>query len=106
MKQRLLQQLVLSEWKGRVPFTFMSVSLALRRANHAEWKDACLSLAHCERITNGVAEAPLILNRKPLTEMQGAPAPGSALARGRRPETKMDENNHGPDARRSPLRFL
>ncbi|GBP82044.1 hypothetical protein EVAR_32145_1 [Eumeta japonica] len=25
----------------------MSVSLALRRANHAQWKDACLSLAHC-----------------------------------------------------------
>ncbi|GBP63598.1 Protein-tyrosine sulfotransferase [Eumeta japonica] len=31
----LLGGLTVLEWKGRVPFTFMSVSLALRRANHA-----------------------------------------------------------------------
>ncbi|GBP15166.1 Proteasome adapter and scaffold protein ECM29 [Eumeta japonica] len=43
--------LFLSEWKG-VPFTFMSVSLALRRANHAEWKGRVpLTRSHCKRIT-------------------------------------------------------
>ncbi|GBP32588.1 hypothetical protein EVAR_25947_1 [Eumeta japonica] len=39
----LLGGLTVLEWKGRVPFTFMSVSLALRRANHASGRDACLS---------------------------------------------------------------
>ncbi|GBP08993.1 hypothetical protein EVAR_78349_1 [Eumeta japonica] len=53
MKQRLLQlNLFLSEWKGRVPFTFMSVSLALRRANHARVEGTrALTRSHCERIT-------------------------------------------------------
>ncbi|GBP34209.1 hypothetical protein EVAR_30762_1 [Eumeta japonica] len=52
MKQRLLQlNLFLSEWKGRVPFTFMSVSLALRRANHARVERVPLTRSHCERIT-------------------------------------------------------
>ncbi|GBP94997.1 hypothetical protein EVAR_51800_1 [Eumeta japonica] len=54
--KRLLQlNLFLSEWKGRVPFTFMSVSLALRRANHARVEGTRASpRSHCERITRRV----------------------------------------------------
>ncbi|GBP01883.1 hypothetical protein EVAR_70587_1 [Eumeta japonica] len=43
MKQRLLQlNLFLSEWKD---LSLLYLSLALRRANHASGRDACLSLA-------------------------------------------------------------
>ncbi|GBP04438.1 hypothetical protein EVAR_3833_1 [Eumeta japonica] len=53
MKQRLLQlNLFLSEWKGRVPFTFMSVSLLLGGLTMPEWKGRVpLTRSHCERIT-------------------------------------------------------
>ncbi|GBP41598.1 hypothetical protein EVAR_34031_1 [Eumeta japonica] len=54
MKQRLLQlNLFLSEWKGRVPFTFMSVSLSLLGGlTMPEWKGRVpLTRSHCERIT-------------------------------------------------------
>ncbi|GBP34283.1 hypothetical protein EVAR_13422_1 [Eumeta japonica] len=48
----LLGGLTVLEWKGRVPFTFMSVSLALRRANHARVEGRVpLTRSHCERIT-------------------------------------------------------
>ncbi|GBP32436.1 hypothetical protein EVAR_81243_1 [Eumeta japonica] len=52
MKQRLLQlNLFLSEWKGRVPFTFMSLSL-LGGLTMPEWKGRVpLTRSHCERIT-------------------------------------------------------
>ncbi|GBP84958.1 Mechanosensory protein 2 [Eumeta japonica] len=52
MKQRLLQlNLFLSEWKGRVPFTFcLSLSL-LGGLTMPSGRDACLSLALIERIT-------------------------------------------------------
>ncbi|GBP31817.1 hypothetical protein EVAR_81583_1 [Eumeta japonica] len=47
-----LRRLTVLEWKGRVPFTFMSVSLALRRATMPEWKGRVpLTRSHCERIT-------------------------------------------------------
>ncbi|GBP28230.1 hypothetical protein EVAR_19078_1 [Eumeta japonica] len=39
----------------------MSVSLALRRANHAEWKGRVLSRSHCERITSDAAGSPKAL---------------------------------------------
>ncbi|GBP47877.1 hypothetical protein EVAR_33593_1 [Eumeta japonica] len=58
MKQRLLQlNLFLSEWKGRVPFTFLCLSLSLLGwLTMPEWKGRVpLTRSHCERITlNGI----------------------------------------------------
>ncbi|GBP83157.1 hypothetical protein EVAR_66915_1 [Eumeta japonica] len=54
MKQRLLQlNLFLSEWKGRVPFTFLCLSLSLLGGlTMPEWKGRVpLTRSHCERIT-------------------------------------------------------
>ncbi|GBP62144.1 InaD-like protein, partial [Eumeta japonica] len=53
MKQRLLQlNLFLSEWKGRVPFTFYVCLSLLGGLTMPEWKGRVpLTRSHCERIT-------------------------------------------------------
>ncbi|GBP68511.1 hypothetical protein EVAR_42463_1 [Eumeta japonica] len=51
MCKRLLQQLVPIWWKGRVPFTFINLSLSLG-LTMPEWKGRVpLTRSHCERIT-------------------------------------------------------
>ncbi|GBP88047.1 hypothetical protein EVAR_60059_1 [Eumeta japonica] len=67
MKQRLLQlNLFLSEWKGRVPFTFMSVSLLLGGLTMPEWKGRVpLTRSHCERIT-----ITIVIRSNPLVHLQ------------------------------------
>ncbi|GBP64085.1 hypothetical protein EVAR_51085_1 [Eumeta japonica] len=70
MKQRLLQlNLFLSEWKGRVPFTFLCLSLSLLGGlTMPEWKGRVpLTRSHCERITDTGLVARQLRGRKALT---------------------------------------
>ncbi|GBP11912.1 hypothetical protein EVAR_74542_1 [Eumeta japonica] len=65
----LLGGLTVLEWKGRVPFTFMSVSLLLGGLTMPEWKGRVpLTRSHCERITESSWE---IARRGALSAREG-----------------------------------
>ncbi|GBP88046.1 hypothetical protein EVAR_60058_1 [Eumeta japonica] len=51
------------EWKGRVPFHFVSLSLSLRRANHARVEGRVPPRSHCERITAIISKRSRRLNK-------------------------------------------